>query len=95
MREYCNRCHASKPVDPADSLAQCRCGHADPYPGEIMTIKAALRRIKTYEADDGHTERGISFLRRYVRETVHAGWAWNYRRAIQLKGQDWGIRVVW
>lgn len=91
MHEYCNACHHVKPAD----AAPCSCGYLDPYPGEILTIKAALRRIKAHEASDGQDDRSISFLRRFARETIRAGWAWNYRHAIQLKGQDWGIRVVW
>lgn len=95
MNEYCDQCgHQSAAVSPCVPCQKC--GHHSVSPdGPILTIRQALREISRLEHGDGQTDRSMSLLRRYARETVRAGWAKNYRRAVQMKGQDWGIRVVW
>ena len=94
MNEYCDHCKRLIPAV-GQEMACESCGFRSTYSGRAMTIKQALRALSANEKRDKQMDRSISERRRHAREIVKAGWAWNYRRAIQMLGQDWGIRIVW
>ena len=92
MVEYCDRCRHLVPVAP-----HCpRCGfRMDGVPVPYHVGIRQVVRKERWQAEGRGPIQSIVDFRRWAAEIVRHWWAVDVHRAIQMLGQNWGIRIVW